>query len=134
LVFIALNGWSIAALLKSGRGHVSEAIQFMVKESRSPEEFSFGGEQDFRTQFILAFYWREMMGETPANYYDHEHWPATGPEWVVFHGESFQEPAPPGKNFSDQFGNWYELVRTFPTAPLSGIHLFIYRKMSLPQR
>src|SRR5262249_33511296 len=130
--FIALNGWSIAALLRFGRGHITNAIQFMVNQSRSPEDISFGGEQDFRTQFILGFYWRVMMGEKPAAYSDHDHWPSAGAEWVVFHGESFREPVPPGKRFTDKFDNPYELVRIFPTAPLSGVHLFIYREMSQP--
>jgi hypothetical protein len=132
--FVALNSWSTAALLKFGRGHTADAVKLMVNESRSGEEFSFGGEQDFRTEFILGFYRREVIGERPAAYYDHDHWPLAGPEWVVFHGESFREPVPPGKHFTDKFGNWYELVRTFPTAPLSGVHLFIYRKMSPPPR
>jgi hypothetical protein len=73
-----------------------------------------------------------MMGEKPANYYDHEHWPTEGPEWVVFHKESFTQPVPPGRRFTDKFGNSYELVRTYPTAPLSGVHLFLYRKIPKP--
>jgi hypothetical protein len=71
-----------------------------------------------------------MMGDKPANYYDHDHWPNEGPEWVVFHEESFREPVPPGKRFTDKFGNGFELVRAFPTAPLSGVHLFLYHKIA----
>ena len=71
-----------------------------------------------------------MMDDKPANYYDHDHWPEEGPEWVVFHEESFREPVPPGKRFTDKFGNRFELVRTFPTAPLSGVHLFLYHKIA----
>ena len=131
LVFIALNLWDVGGLLKYGRGQISEAINFTAKFSRE-QPVSFGGEQDFRTQFMLGFYWREMMGDRPANYYDHDHWPTEGPEWVVFHEESFREPAPPGKRFTDKFGNPFELVRTFPTAPLSGVHLFLYQKVPTP--
>jgi hypothetical protein len=130
LAFTALNVWSMAALFKLGRGHIAEAVQYMDQNTSPAEGISFGGEQDFRIQFMLGFYWREMMGNKPASYYDHDHWPAAGPKWVVFHKDSFFKPTPPGKNFYDKFGNWYELVRTFPTAPLSGVNLFLYRKLA----
>jgi hypothetical protein len=130
LSFIALNAWSITALLRFGRGHIAEAIDLMDRDTPATETISFGGEQDFRTQFMLGFYWREMMNGKPANYYDHDHWPPEGPRWVLFHSESFRNPIPPGENFTDKFGNRYELVRVFPTAPLSGVHLFIYHKLS----
>lgn len=132
LAFIALNVWSVAALFKFGRGHTVEAIRYMDQNTNPAEQISFGGEQDFRIQFMLGFYWREMMGDKPASYYDHDHWPTEGPDWVIFHKDSFAEPAPPGRQFYDKFGNWYELVRTFPTAPLSGVHLFLYRKLTTP--
>jgi hypothetical protein len=128
LLFAALNLWDVGSLLKYGRGHIAEAVNFMAQNAKE-QPVSFGGEQDFRTQFMLGFYWREMMGDKPANYYDHDHWPTEGPEWVVFHKESFTQPVPPGKRFTDKFRNWFELVRTYPTAPLSGVHLFLYRKI-----
>jgi len=133
-LFLALNGWDLAALLKYGRGHISEAVQFMADHSEESSGITFGGEQDFRIQFVLAFYWREMMDDKPAAYYDHDHWPAQGPEWVIFHKESFTQPVPPGRRFTDKFGNAFELVRIFPTAPLSGVHWFIYHKTSTANR
>ncbi|MEY2542727.1 MAG: hypothetical protein QOE81_188 [Verrucomicrobiota bacterium] len=134
LLFMTINGWDVAGLLKYGRGHVTEAVNFMVQNAKDQSVVTFGGEHDFRIQFVLAFYWREMMGDRAAEYYDHDHWPSEGPEWVIFHGESFREPAPPGKRFTDKFGNGFELVRTFPTAPLSGVHWFIYHKTSAQSR
>jgi hypothetical protein len=131
LLFFALNARATANLLKYGRGHSAEAVNFMAENARE-QPLSFGGQQDFRTQFILGFYWRELMGDKPAKYYDHDHWPTEGPEWVVFHKESFTQATPPGKRFTDKFGNSFELIRTFPTAPLSGVHLFLYRKVPKP--
>ncbi len=128
-LFIALNFWGVTSLLKYGRGQIAESVNFMAQSAKEQPVVSFGGEQDFRIQFVLAFYWREMMDDKRAAYYDHDHWPAEGPEWVIFHKESFTLPLPPGKRFTDKFGNWFELVRTFPTAPLSGVHWFIYRKI-----
>jgi len=128
-LFVVLNGSAVVSLLKYGRSHIAEAVNFMAQNTNEQSVVSFGGEQDFRIQFVLAIYWREMMDDKPAAYYDHDHWPAEGPEWVIFHKESFTLPLPPGKRFTDKFGNWFELVRTFPTAPLSGVHWFIYRKI-----
>lgn len=128
-LFVILNAQSIGSLLKYGRGQLADAVNFMAQNARE-QPVSFGGEQDFRIEFMLGFYWRELMGDRPANYYDHDHWPNAGPEWVVFHKESFTSPIAPGKRFTDKFGNGYELVRTFPTTPLSGVHLFLYRKIS----
>ncbi|HME87851.1 MAG TPA: glycosyltransferase family 39 protein [Chthoniobacterales bacterium] len=128
LLFVALNSWDVGTLFAYGRGHIADAINFMA-QSASTQPLAFGGEQDFRIQFVLAFYWREMMAGKPADYYDHEHWPSEGPDWVIFHKESFRQPVMPGRRFTDKFGNWFELVRTFPTAPLSGVHWFLYRKI-----
>jgi len=131
LLFAAINAQDIRSLFKYGRGHLADAVQFMAENAKE-QPVGFAGQQDFRIEFMLGFYWRAMMGDKPANYYDHDHWPNEGPEWVVFHKESFTQPVPPGKRFTDKFGNWYELTRTYPTAPLSGVHLFIYRKIPKP--
>jgi hypothetical protein len=131
MLFLTLNAQDIESLFTYGRGNLAKAVNYMAENARE-QPISFGGEQDFRTQFMLGFYWREMMGDKPASYYDHDHWPREGPEWVIFDKESFTKPVPPGQRFSDKFGNWYELVRTFPTAPLSGVHLFLYQKTRTP--
>jgi len=127
-VFVAVNGSDVGSLLSYGRGHIAEAVNFMAQNTKTQPVATFGGEQDFRIQFVLAFYWRELMDYAPAAYYDHDHWPAEGPEWVIFHRESFRQPVPSGRRFTDKFGNGFELVRTFPTAPLSGTHWFLYQK------
>jgi hypothetical protein len=131
-LFVALNGSDVGSLFKYGRGHIAEAVNFMAQSAKEQPVMSFGGEQDFRIQFVLAFYWRELMDDKPAAYYNHDEWPAEGPEWAIFHKESFRLPVPPGKRFTDKFGNWFELVRIFPTAPLSGTHWFLYRKIPKP--
>ncbi|HEV2045517.1 MAG TPA: glycosyltransferase family 39 protein [Chthoniobacterales bacterium] len=123
--YLVTNSWHLASLFKYGRGHTQDALQFMVENSKQ-SPVSFGGDQDFRIHFVLAFYWRETMPGKAMEYYEHERWPSGGPEWVIFHRESFKPPVPPGKQFYDKSGNWFELARIFPTAPLSGVHWFIY--------
>lgn len=130
LSFLVLNGWNVTRLIKYGRSHFSEAVQFMADRSDDESAITFGGDQDFRVHFVLAFYWREMMAGRNMFYYDHDQWPRAGPEWVIFNKESFMPPVPPRTRFTDKFGNAFELIRVFPTAPLSGIHWFVYRKTS----
>src|SRR5205823_2980356 len=77
LLFITLNGWDVAALLKYGRSHISEAVQFMVNNSNQKSPVTFGGEQDFRILFVLAFYSRETMPNQPMHYYEQGQWPVT---------------------------------------------------------
>jgi hypothetical protein len=102
----------------------------MADRSDDKSAITFGGDQDFRVHFVLAFYWREMMAGQNMIYYDHDQWPRAGPEWVIFNKESFMPPVPPSRRFTDKFGNAFELIRVFPTAPLSGVHWFVYRKTS----
>ena len=128
LFFLTLNGSAVGSLLKYGRSHIAEAIKFMDQTAKQ-QPVTFGGEQDFRIQFVLSIYWRDMMDGNSAGYYEHDNWPTDGPEWVIFHGESFTQPVPPEKHFTDKFDNPYELVRIFLTAPLSGVHWFLYRKI-----
>src|SRR5437899_2876409 len=89
-LFLVLNGWDFAGLAKYGRGHISEAVDVMAQGSREHPVATFGGDQDFRIHFVLAFYWREMMPGKMMAYYDHDGWPESGPEWVIFHRESFE--------------------------------------------
>jgi len=49
---------------------------------------------------------------------------------VICHKESWEEPVPQSAQLSDDAGNSYEFVRTFQTAPLSGLHWFVYHNQA----
>jgi len=117
--YLLLNGWQTMRLYTYGRGHYSEAAQFMAEHTQRPVE-TIGGDHDFRIRFVLQFY---VKG---AIYYPHDSWPQGGPEWFIAHKESFTDPAPPAMQFIDGAGDRYEFVQSFPTAPLSGLHWYIY--------
>src|SRR4029077_3523092 len=55
LVFAVLNAQDVASLFRNGRGQIGEAVNFMAENSKE-QPLSFGGQQDFRTQFMLGFY------------------------------------------------------------------------------
>ena len=128
IVYFAANGWHTLSLFKDGRGKYTEAIRFLAENTKE-STVTIGGDHDFRIPLIIEFYASNAMGKKRAEYYKRESWPQSGPEWFVSHKESFEDPVPPasmGTGFTDFAGNQYELLKTFPTAPLSGFHWFVY--------
>lgn len=123
--YLACNGWNTFALFQYGRGHYADATQFLVDHTAGPVT-TIGGDQDFRIALVLQFYAREATGNKRIAYFPSKSWPKGGPEWFVCHKESFDDPAPPGPQMTDNNGNQYDFVKTFPTAPLSGLHWFVY--------
>jgi hypothetical protein len=82
---------------------------------------------------VLQFYAKEAMADHHLAYYPNSRidaWPKGGPEWFICHKESFADPAPPGTNMTDLAGNRYEFVKSFQTAPLSGVHWYIFHNQA----
>jgi hypothetical protein len=130
LAFLTANGYHIASLFQYGRGHYCDAIRFLAEHSHG-SPVTFGGDHDLRIPFVLQFYWPTVAGDRKAEYYKQGSWPPQGPEWVIFHKESAEAPTPPATELKYPAGNEYELVRTFPSAPLSGLHWFLYHNRSM---
>jgi hypothetical protein len=130
LAFLTANGRHIASLCEYGRGRSCDAIRFLGEHSHG-SPVTFGSDHDLRIPFVLQFYWPKMFGDRKADYYKMGAWPRHGPEWVICHKESFDVPTPPATELKDAAGNEYELVRTFPSAPLSGLHWFLYHNRSM---
>jgi hypothetical protein len=130
LAYFAANGWHVASLFEYGRGHYDEAIRFMKEHSiqRPP---TVGGDSDLRIGMLLDYYDRPSS-QDEMRYYSCGSWPPEGPEWIVLEKEPFQAPVPPVPQLKDKAGNEYECVKVFPTAPLSGLHWFIYHKRATP--
>jgi hypothetical protein len=122
--YFALNGWHTLSLFKYGRGHSDEALRYLAEHTKGPV-VTIGGDHDFRIATVLQFYATDAMGNKTVNYYPMNHWPRGGPEWFISQQESFDEPAPPGDQYTDAAGNNYDWVKTFQSAPLSGLHWFI---------
>jgi hypothetical protein len=126
-LFVTVNGLHAASLFEHGRGRYSEATRYITEHSeRSP--VTVGGDHDFRVAPVLEFYGLGKDGSSA--YYPQDDWPPRGPEWVVCHKESFEEPTPPTREFVDGRRNEYEFVKSFPSAPLSGLHWFLYHNRS----
>ena len=124
-LYLLVNSWHIGELFSLGRGQYRQAVSFLTAHSRSLP-VTVGGDHDFRIPAVLFFHAQEMHVGNDIRYYPRNSWPLQGPEWVIMHKESFVEASPPRAEFVDGSGNHYDFVKAFPSAPLSGLHWFLY--------
>jgi hypothetical protein len=89
-----------------------------------------GSDHDFQTTMVLNFFGKEPLAGKDAKYFPEDTWTPNGPEWFVCHKESFESPTPPALQLNDANGRQYELVKSYPSAPLCGLHWFIYHNVS----
>jgi hypothetical protein len=129
--YFTFNGRHTLTLFQDGRGRSAEAVRFLAENTRGPV-VTVGGDQDLRIGMVLQFYGAEAMGDKRLVYYRLGGWPPGGPEWVVCQKESFEDPVPPGLRTTDATGDHFEYVKTFPAAPLSGLHWFVYHNLAGP--
>jgi hypothetical protein len=127
-IYFLINGQLLVTLFKDGRGHYSDAIRFMADHTKFPV-MTLGSDHDFQTPMVLEFY-KQAPGGKKVKYIQRDFWSPSGPEWFVAHKESFDSPTPPALELNDDSGRRYEWVKTYPAAPLSGLHWFIYHNVS----
>jgi hypothetical protein len=129
VAYLAANGRHMATLFEFGRGQYAEAIRFLAAESRG-HLVTLGSDHDFDIRLVLPFHAETAMGDRKLAYYRWGHWPPEGPEWLICHQDSSSEPVPRWSQLKNDAGNRYECVKTFPAAPLSGSHWFIYHNQT----
>jgi hypothetical protein len=127
VAYVASNGGQMATLFQYGRGQYREAMRYM-KEHANRSPVLIGGTQDYGTGTELRYYGPTVLGSDASwRYLPHGTWPPEGPEWLVCEVESFEAPVPPQATFDDG-RHTYEFVQTFRTAPLTGLHWFLYHQ------
>ena len=119
----------MSKLFTYGRGHYSEAVGFLAEHS-SGSPVTIGGDHDFRIGMVLRFYCPAVIGRNNYKYYPQDSLQQHSPEWLICHKESFEDPAPPGDYVKNSVGTKYDLIKTFPTAPLSGMHWYLCHKLT----
>jgi len=124
-LYLAANGTHLIALYQFGRGDDREALRYMTDMSGGPE-VTIGGDIDLRIGMVLVFYSSLGVERRPIRYFTQYDWPAQGPEWFVTEKESTEDPVSPAN--VEVAGHQYKLVRVFPSAPLSGLHWFVYHR------
>jgi len=124
-LYLTANGTHLIALYQFGRGDDREALRYMAERS-SGHEVTIGGDIDLRIGMVLLFYSSLGVERRPIHYFTQYEWPAQGPEWFVAQKESSDAPVSPA--FVKVAGHQFKLVRLFPSAPLSGLHWFVYHR------
>lgn len=124
-VFLAANGWHVAELFKYGRGHYREAIHYMAGHSHG-STISIDSDNDFQVPLMLDYHAGAMAGKK-VEYRLKKSGP-WGAEWLVCQKDSLDDPAPPHARFAESAGFQDQLVKIFPTAPLSGLRWYLYQK------
>ena len=125
LVFATTNGLHYRTFMERGRGNYQEAIRFMAERTAGP--LTIAADHDFRVGLELDYYLRRVLGSRPAAFVPQGAWPTGGPAWVVANADHYEAPTLPHNVYADPSGNEYELFRTMPTAPLTGLHWFLFR-------
>lgn len=122
VLFVSANGVRDAELIRLGRSHYLEMLEYVKSHSRSEPAF-ITADHPFRQGMMLSFYLpRSSAGEkvrmaTQAG---------EVPEWILVHG---QGPELDRQTTIDhpQLGH-FELVRKYPAVKLSGWDLMLYQK------
>jgi hypothetical protein len=125
--FLATNSWQVVHLLKYGHGGYSAAVSYLAEKSEGPV-ITVSGDHDFRIPVVLQFMARELSENRGDKFIwlKWDSWDREGPEWLLTHKENLADPAPITDSITDSFGNQYELAGVYPTAPMSGLHWYVY--------
>jgi|GEM_PF-468043 hypothetical protein len=128
--YVGFNGWHVADWAVNGRGQPGALVRHVVLHAGGAFE-TIGSDSDFRVGAIVDYYRQGLPEAKNVRYLMKNNRPPTGPDWMITHAESWTPSAAPPSEWRDARGNRYRWVRTFRTAPLSGLHLFLYRNNSV---
>jgi hypothetical protein len=125
VAYLAANAWPVAELIEYGRGHYRDAVHYMAGHSHGPI-ITVDSDNDFQVPLLLDYCLDATDGKK-VEYRLKKSGP-WGAEWLICQKESFDDPAPPHGQFAQSAGCQYELVKTCPAAPLSGLRWYLYQR------
>ena len=124
VLFALANGARVADLLRDGRGHYQDAIRFMVAHTTG-DVTAIASDHDFRNRLVVEYFGPRMS--KPVRYVSRAD--ATPTQWYLVHKN--RGDAPPALHQTNQRGA-YRLVRSYPTASLSGFSWFVFEREAPP--
>ncbi len=127
LAFCAINSMHLATLLRHGRGDTSGALRYMAARTEGPV-IDVSADNSFRIVYPADYIARTAIPGKTIHFSRQGPWTADGPQWFICHKESYEPPVPYSQVMFGDAEHPYRLVATYPTAPLSGLHWFIYRR------
>lgn len=125
-VFVACNGWHVADWVVHGRGQAAGLVRYIAGQAAGGS-VTVGGDKDFRVGLVVDYYRLSLPEAKAVRYLQRNNWPAAGPDYLITHAESWKSVKNPPPVLPGPRGTRYRWVQTFPTAPLSGLHLCVYR-------
>lgn len=125
LAYATANGTHLRELFAHGRGQNGDALRFVLERSEA-ERVTIGADHDYRIRRVVEFYAQEGGGAR-IEYQPRESWQGAGPEWLIVNRDSYELPLSRGDQIHDAVGRRFDFVRAFPSAPLAGLHWFVYR-------
>ena len=124
--YLGFNGWHIADWAVHKRGQPGEALRYIAEHTPGTTA-TIGGEHDFRIGLVVNYYCLSMPEAKRCRYFVSNDCPQSGLDWIITQAESWMPSATPPSELWDKWGNRYQWVKTYRTAPLSGLHWFLYR-------
>jgi hypothetical protein len=123
VVYALANSVYISQLLRFGRGQYSTAVAHMVRNTPGGLS-SVGADHERRVGTVLRYYFKAASLPDP---YVPQPWKPGGVQWLVTSSESSGPPVPQAMTIRDPNGDMYQLDKILPSAPLTGLHWFVYR-------
>ncbi|HEX7476449.1 MAG TPA: glycosyltransferase family 39 protein [Polyangiales bacterium] len=121
---VTLNFMGDLELARLGRGSFRQGVAFIISQSK-PGPISVMSDHDFRNPLLLSYYARFHPQGDRLVYWLSDHLPAEGVEWLILHRTCGESP-PVAQTIVN--GDHYTRRLALPTAALSGISWFIYRR------
>jgi hypothetical protein len=112
---------SLRQLQTAGRGQYRAAMQFMDEHTTTPIA-SIGSDHDFRNCMLVDYYGRGV-GRVKLRYITQDRLATSPAAWIILH--SAGPVAPSRRVYSGSLQ--YDLMRFYPSAPLSGFSWSLYR-------
>ena len=126
--FVAGNTQQLLRFAQYGRGGYRAAVHAMAAQSNGAP-VSVGGDHDFRTSQVVAYYARELPPATPVVYLPVARWPAGGPDWWIRQAPWQPRQVAPRVVVR---GTAYRLVAEYPHGGFAGLYWALYRKEPAP--
>lgn len=125
-LMLAGHAVSIVHLLRDGRGQYGAALRFIIAATPADgRPILIASDHDYRNLKLIVHFRPRIPGGRRLRYVAQRDLGATGADWFLVHSPS--DPKPRDQRFTID-GAGYTLRATFPTAPLSGFHWFIFHR------
>jgi hypothetical protein len=128
-LFVAANGSHVAWLLRDGRGAYVDALRW-VDQHTTDAAATIESDHDFRNRLVVQYFAGRIGATKPIRYVQQSEIGVPGPQWYIAHRGA--DDRPPASTITDRRGNRYHFEKEYPTAPLSGLRWFVFRRVDGP--